>query len=239
MRIEGWLLFDGAIPTAPVQVVVDGAVASASSDEGFFRVERIAHGTRQVTFRAPGMTATGAIDVRRGESAVLVVTLSRPAAVLAAVRTSARTVNWASGFEARRRGGQGVFIDRTAIDRVKPRTLADLLRGVPGVKVEPADLGYRYQATTSNPLTVQSKTPDKADYMGPGGASIQLSANDRGCDLAVYVDGLLFEVEEGAIDSRINVRDIAAIEVYPSPSSVPRQFAGPKAACGVLVIWTT
>jgi hypothetical protein len=168
---------------------------------------------------------------------VLLATLSRRPVTLAVVRTSAATSAWMRGFETRRRGGQGIFFDRTAIDRVKARTLADILRGVPGVKVEPADLGYRYQATTSNTLTLQSKTPDKADYLGPGGAAIQLSATDRGCDLAVYVDGLLFEVEEGAIDSRINVRDIAAIEVYPTASSVPRQFAGPKAACGVLVIW--
>jgi hypothetical protein len=237
--VEGWLLFDGEPPPAPVQIAVDGAVASASNAQGFFRIERIADGTRQLTFRAPGMMASHAIDVRRGESVALLATLSPRPVTLAAVRTSAATPAWMRGFEARRRGSQGVFIDREAIDRVKARTLADVLRGVPGVKVEPADLGYRYQSATSNPLTLQSKTPDKADYMGPGGAAIQLSANDRGCDLTVYVDGLLFEVEEGAIDSRINVRDITAIEVYPTASSVPRQFAGPKAACGVLVIWRT
>ena len=239
MRVEGWLLFDGVPPATPAQVIVDGAVASVSSADGFFRVERIAEGTRQVAFRAPGVaTATGFTTIRRGESVLLLASLSSRPAALGVVITSARRT-WNKGFDERRIRGQGFFLDRADIDKRAPHTLADLLRGVPGVRVTPSGTGYRYQASASNALSIQSSTPAKSAYTSPGGAQVTLNAEERGCDLMVFVDGVPFVGDEGALDQQINVRDVAAIEVYPTSSSVPREFAGSRAACGVLVIWRT
>ena len=46
-----------------------------------------------------------------------------------------------------------------------------------------------------------------------------------------------FPVEVGHADARIRVNEIAGLEVYVSAASVPREFAGATAACGVIVIW--
>ncbi|HEX6942871.1 MAG TPA: hypothetical protein VF128_08070, partial [Gemmatimonadaceae bacterium] len=60
---------------------------------------------------------------------------------------------------------------------------------------------------------------------------------DGVCNMMLYLDGQPFPVEGGDVDSRIRVDDIAAAEVYVSASSVPREFAGQSAACGVIVLW--
>jgi hypothetical protein len=238
-RIEGWLLYDGTTADTPAQVVVDGAVASVSSAAGYFRVERMAEGIRQVAFRAPGLAAaSGFTTIRRGESVLLLASLSSQPVTLARVITSGRK-SWNKGFDERRLRGQGFFLGRSDIERIKPHMLADLLRGIPGVRVTPSGRGYRYQASASNAITIQSSTPAKSDFTGPGGAQLKLSAEERGCDLMVFVDGVPFVGDEFAVDHLINVRDVVAIEVYPTASSVPREFAGSTSACGVLLIWRT
>jgi hypothetical protein len=57
------------------------------------------------------------------------------------------------------------------------------------------------------------------------------------CDMMMYVDGQPFPTDGGDVDSRIRVNEITAMEVYVTAGSVPRQFAGLNAACGVIVIW--
>jgi hypothetical protein len=44
-------------------------------------------------------------------------------------------------------------------------------------------------------------------------------------------------MEAGDAEVRLPVAEIAAMEVYLSAGSVPRQFAGANAACGVIMIW--
>jgi hypothetical protein len=61
--------------------------------------------------------------------------------------------------------------------------------------------------------------------------------DDGTCDMMIYLDGQVLLVESGHADSRILVNEIAALEVYVSAASVPRQFAGERSACGVIVVW--
>jgi hypothetical protein len=55
-----------------------------------------------------------------------------------------------------------------------------------------------------------------------------------GCVLQIVIDG--FPVGSGGVPSP---RDIAGIEVYPGPATVPLQFQNLRGArCGVVLIWT-
>jgi hypothetical protein len=53
----------------------------------------------------------------------------------------------------------------------------------------------------------------------------------------LYLDGQPFPMETGDADTRIRVSDITAMEVYVTAGSVPREFAAPGAACGVILLW--
>ena len=245
--MEGWLFFEGEPPSTPVQILVDGAVASTAAPDGTFHLGRVGAGRRVVMFRALGLgSATVTVSARSGESALLLAPFSsRPAVVttLPGVRTVA---SMRAGFDERRRRGQGYFVDRSTIERVKPQALADLLRGIPGVKVVASSQGYRYLSTTAKPSTINSSTATKTDIekarvenQGKDAAVVNYTGSEQGCDLMIYVDGLPFTVNEGDVDVLLRASDIVALEVYTTASSVPRQFAGFKAACGVVLIWRT
>ena len=55
--------------------------------------------------------------------------------------------------------------------------------------------------------------------------------------MMIYVDGQVFLYEPGHADAAVRISEITALEVYVSAGSVPREFAGASAACGVIVIW--
>ena len=60
----------------------------------------------------------------------------------------------------------------------------------------------------------------------------------RGCEPAVFIDGVRIHGGAAAIDELVSPIEIAAVEVYRGPSEVPVEFSGPEAACGAIVIWT-
>lgn len=113
-----------------------------------------------------------------------------------------------------------MFLERVEIERRNPRTLTDLMRTVPGVRVIAQGAGFRY---------VTSHFRRLADATG--------SSNDGTCDMMLYLDGQPFPMESGDADVSIRIAELAALEVYVSAGSVPRQFAGVSAACGVIVLW--
>jgi hypothetical protein len=58
------------------------------------------------------------------------------------------------------------------------------------------------------------------------------------CPVRYFVDGASYPLYGQSIDVMVQVVDIGAIEVYPGGASVPPQFGGREAACGVIAIWT-
>jgi hypothetical protein len=80
-----------------------------------------------------------------------------------------------------------------------------------------------------------------------GSRAISLSLVGRPCYPTVWIDGQM--VHQGTagtmpgqsgpafLDSLIGTEEIAGIEVYNSPASMPVQY-NLHAACGVIVIWT-
>jgi hypothetical protein len=63
---------------------------------------------------------------------------------------------------------------------------------------------------------------------------VWFSRYGRGCLPPVYVDGMFWE--QGIVG--LQPVEVEAIEVYDGPASVPAEFGGSRAGCGVVVIWT-
>jgi outer membrane receptor for Fe3+-dicitrate len=123
-----------------------------------------------------------------------------------------------NGFYDRAKSGLGSFITPEQIERFKPWRPTDLLRRVPGVRLEPDQtrIGHYFISMTR---TIQS--------LG--------SPNREGCRPTVMLDGIYmsnFDIDV------LPAQDIFALEVYRSPVEAPAQYAGPASACGLILVWT-
>lgn len=115
-----------------------------------------------------------------------------------------------AGFYDRRGQGFGHFIGPDEIEERNPIDAQDLVRSVPGVRV--ADDGIFGE-------TVYFRGP-RGDY----------------CTPQMYVDGM--RVTGGSLDDIVDVRDIAAVELFTRATSLPLQYGGTTSTCGALLLWT-
>jgi hypothetical protein len=120
-----------------------------------------------------------------------------------------------AGFNERMVTGFGHFITPEEIERRNPRYMADLFRGAPGVRL----IGGGSLGGTQIEYTIGS-------VRGPT------------CSPPIYVDGILVNPEFGGLEGVVDISQIAAVEVYTRASSVPLQWGGSNAGCGILLIWT-
>ena len=78
--------------------------------------------------------------------------------------------------------------------------------------------------------------------MNPGGDYVmqfrRTMKNQYVCPIQFYLDGAPYEVTPSQLDNDIAAQMIEAVEVYDGSSKIPAQFAGYKAGCGVVVLWT-
>jgi len=111
-------------------------------------------------------------------------------------------------FEERRRSGRGIFITHDQIEASHAATMADLLRGVPGVR-----------------LNCRS-----------GVCTAQMTRTARGICVADWViDGVPASMSS---TPHLPVVGIVAVEIYRSPSEAPAEFLKADSQCGVIAIWT-
>lgn len=120
-----------------------------------------------------------------------------------------------SGFNQRMSNGFGAFITPEEIRRRNPAYYSELFRNIPGVDLEGGGSLMGTQIRLSN-------------------ASIRGST----CNPPVYVDGSQVSTEFGGLEAAVDIRQIAAVEVYTRASNVPAQWGGTNAGCGVVLIWT-
>src|SRR5262245_36981086 len=111
-------------------------------------------------------------------------------------------------FEERRKSGRGVFITEEQIKTTNAATMADLLRAIPGVR-----------------LNCRS-----------GNCTAQMTRGARGiCAADWVVDGLPATMSSSP---SMPVVGIVAVEIYRSPGEVPSEFLKSDSQCGVIAIWT-
>ena len=110
-------------------------------------------------------------------------------------------------YERHRKSGWGTYLDEAEILRRNPFRTSDLLRMAPGFRVERQGLEEVVVSTRSR--------------YGRGS-----------CAPNVVIDGM----QRAALEM-VHPSAIAAMEIYPSSSVVPVEYAG-QSPCGAIVIWT-
>jgi Carboxypeptidase regulatory-like domain len=185
----------------------------ASDSAGQFTHEGLASGTYVMQVRAIGYSAASwIVELGVGEVRAEVFELERLAYTLDPV-TVERRPNFAEArmqeFERRRASGRGHFITETEIQQANPRSLADLFRNVPGV---------RMQCRGSM-----------------GGCTVRMARAPRECKPDFVVDGF---AATNATSFDMPTIGIIGIEIYRTLSETPLQFLRADNQCGTIVIWT-
>lgn len=125
-------------------------------------------------------------------------------------------------FEQRRREGRGFFITQEQIDRRNLPVSADYLRSAPSVSLAPS-----HNASGISDLVAISKR-EGGSFFGEGAGA---------CAMAVLIDGQPMP-PRFPLELLPTPKDIAGIEVYSGPASVPAQFSGLDRRCGMIIVWT-
>jgi protocatechuate 3,4-dioxygenase beta subunit len=213
-RLSGTVLNETGRPVSDAIVEVWRTGISTRTDEsGHFQLASLPVGTHALEVRRIGF-APQQLPVQlasRSPTSVNVV-LEKPVRLLDAVRVSARTLYSRRGreIEERRRRGFGHFIMREELERHPSARVTDVLRRVPGVRVN------------------SSPTGDVVAFARGQTVSGQ-------CRPTVFLDGHRLGSGED-LDVIATVNSLEAIEVYTSAAQAPAEYWG--GGCGAIVLWT-
>lgn len=207
-----------------------------SSDEGRFvfdslpagrytvRIDHVRYGTQTAEVQVPRRRTVDA-EIRLAPQAIEM----DPIQVSVDVRSPSLT---SAGYYQRRdwgeKTGYGHFLEHEELDR-RGNRLSNALGTIPNLKI----------GQFGSTLSGSAKLPYFPRHRNFAGA----------CLPAVYLDGQKITgsgpaeevgVQFGprGIDALANLAEVAAVEVYPSPSATAGEFQGADSNCGVVVIWT-
>lgn len=217
-RVFGRVLNAAGTPVAGARVGLMGLSAAAlTRANGDFVLDSLPSGTQALVVLKLGYTPTEqVVELSARTPARVTVKLGIFVPTLTAVEVvSARDQGLQKvGFTDRKRMGTGgTFIDPDQIERRRAQLFSDLLRAVPGIRVNM--VGNQAMLSSTRSAT--------------GGA---------GC-VTVYVDGAEWkQLDAGDVDSFVRPGEVAAIEVYSSATSVPAQFSSAGTSCAAVVVWT-
>ena len=194
--------------------VVGGTPAGESDESGSFRVAGLTAGVVRIAVRRIGFapeTLTLTIASRGVTTATLA--LRRVALPLDTVRVNGRSDvrGPMAGFYARRERGHGRFFTQEQIARRNVSRMSDLLRGIPGLRVDQRRFGvqaFRLRGASQAPL--------------------------------VWLDGMPMGAAEVDLDV-FDPHSFAGIEIYSGPATVPAEFTGGRlmsTSGGAIVLWT-
>lgn len=212
-RVEG----TDARPIARARIeVLRSGVAAVSRDDGSFTLGGVATGTQLLIARQLGFDALRTpVNVTSREPTTVTLTLGRVVNVMDPVLVVARA-NYTlerTGFNARKRSGNGYYFNREDIERRQPNYITNMLVNIPQVMVAQSRGG--------------SVVQQRRRVIGGGTACTRL-----------YVDGFEWRnLMPGDLDA-INPADVIGLEVYPG-QVVPSQFRDTfDRGCITLVVWT-
>lgn len=203
-------------PLMGVQVIIKGTRRWAiTNQDGAFHLGGLKPGAYVIEFRHPNRAPiTHPLALEADKTIELAVridtrTVALPEVVIEGreARTSPKMVD----FMARAASGHGgYFITRKDIEERQPRVLSDMLRRVPGLRVD-CDFGSCRVRTFTEARRI----------MG-------------GCPIQYFLDGIPFlgDIDEMTPDQ------VEGIEIYRGSSSIPPQFNTGTSMCGVIAIWS-
>lgn len=140
-RLVGQVRTSSGEPVARATVTLHGSLArDTTGDDGRFQLAELPAGSHTLEARGIGWLPQRLIvDLTSRTADTVVVTLTERVTTLATVNIAGRRPTTGSvmdGFLQRRRQGMGRFLTQEQIRDRNPFSVADLLRGIPGVRVE-------------------------------------------------------------------------------------------------------
>jgi len=215
---------DNPVAAASVSLIdnrnnVIGQAIADSTGHFLLKTTESGHYRLRVTALGYQTVLTPGLDVNFAEQYQVRIVLSPDAVLLAPLEVVARsrpllTGMTLQGYQERREKGLGFAITAEDIEQRHGRAVTDMLRMVPGVRVEWEFGGSRVSI------------PSAATRLGR-----------RTCEVKVFLDGLEFAWGASTLDD-IPTYDIHAIEVFRSLAELPPELSGPDAQCGVIAVWT-
>jgi hypothetical protein len=205
---------EAGTPVDGARVAVLGTgLAVVSDSTGGFAIPDVPPGVRVIQVRAVGYEpGTWIVQLGEGQQFRQDLELNAFPIEVAGVTVRGEPAgDWRTpaGFERRRQAGRGFFLTQGDIESRRPRTIADLLRAVPGASVT---------------------------CRGAYGCYIGLGRNvGRLCRPEYFLDGYPATFATGPA---FPINQIRGVEVYRDQSETPMEFQRPGLRCGVIAIWT-
>ncbi len=211
------------LSAADISVIGVGARV-VTSENGRFRILQVPAGQYLLVVRRIGFAPTsGIVEVPADDTLRLTYSLARSVSTLDTVQVRERRVSIRMlAFEQRRRQAQGQFMTQEEIDRRGSLQVADFLRGFRGVEVS--------RVTTEQFAGTQA-------YSRREGGGLTSDSQQNFCALQVVLDGIILP-RNFNLDLLPPPKQIAGIEVYSGPATIPPEFSGPDRRCGLLAVWT-
>jgi hypothetical protein len=125
-------------------------------------------------------------------------------------------------FEQRRQQGWGFFITGEQIEKRNLPVAADYLRLAPSISLAPS-----HNASGIPDLVAISKREGGSIYGDGAGA----------CAMQIVIDNIPMP-PRFPLELLPTPKEIAGIEVYDGPATVPAQFNGLDRRCGMVLVWT-
>jgi hypothetical protein len=206
----------GGRPLAGARVAIADGPQTQANERGEWTLADAPEGTRMLDVRAVGYyPERRPVNVVAG-AAPIRVALSTLKAVLDTVRVTARGLRYdrdRNGFKERSRSGAGRYLTAERIALRAANFTSDLLRTVPGIRLEYDETGVEKQIYQRGPFGL--------------------------CSPTIFVDGRrLLHLSSSDIDVWVHPEEISGIEVY-TEASAPAQFNdfSDLNNCGSIVIW--
>jgi hypothetical protein len=212
------------MPVADAKILLVGPnISTVTGSDGAFRLPQVPAGQHTLDVRMVGYSPTLLpFDVLAGETLHLTLVLNPVVLKTVKVTADGNFSPGMGGFEERKRHGNGRFFDRAEIDRMQARQITDVLRRVPGMRIQ----------SGTGPFG-GSQTAQTGRNSG--------SAGSRICPMMFYLNGTPFPLSNDvSINHYVTPDDVVAIEVYTGASQIPAQFNSTTSTtrCGVVLIWT-
>ncbi len=216
--VTGRVILEGSPTNAGSRVEVVGTgVVVLTNEKGDFTLRNLPSGSQVLLARHLGFGAeTVPVDLSVREAKQVTIKLPKYVAVIEPVVVTARRGSSLEkvGFTARKKSGAGYFLDPDQIQRMRPIRLTDILRQVPGLRINYSNDGE----TVSSARGVSTFS---------GGNCVQY-----------YLDDMPWQsAQPGDINQFVNGSEVVGAEIYQG-TSVPAQYSRGMQTCTTIVLWT-